>query len=517
MAKSITNMLLALVVLMLPMFRAYSTPIDGTKVIDIRDFGASPYAPADSNTRAIQRAIDSASWGSTIIFPESGAYPYRINGKLSFNGKQYVTVKGLSFGWSDGAVRLSWDSAGSATGNLIEITNSQYCLFENIAFSGNSNGARDAANRTGTGIYIHAKLDPDTLGYSTSIKFRHCSFYSFKVAIQIGDTTRVDPNNEDCVFTECDISFNNIGYRQYWANAMRNDFYALTSQNNYHNFVFGTDTSLIPWQPLTQQTGLISIEGWNNTGVPDSATILLYNNMDLSISNCRCGYTSYGGKFIEYVPVSSSPVNEYIKLYNCEFTGSDSTKPFIEVSSHLTAINCHFGTWAEQNMVFASPISYRAEWNFIGCYFNYPQQFDSDLWLEGPWSVKLAMIGCMGMKREGSSVEFVNVTNRTGVYNAQGTRVIQNSSSGSYTPDVYGHNFMRVNGANGDTITNFNGGHYQQKIILYFENNLTTLRQGDSNGGLLLKNSADITPSQGNVMGFIKFSNDRWIEVSRNF
>jgi|GEM_PF-6630471 len=131
MIKNWIKILLVLVILILPMFRSYATPIDGTKVIDIRDFGASPSAPADSNTRAIQRAIDSASWGSTIIFPESGG-AYRINDKLSFNGKQYVTVKGLSFGWGNGAIRLSWDSSGSVTGNLIEITNSQYCFLKTL-------------------------------------------------------------------------------------------------------------------------------------------------------------------------------------------------------------------------------------------------------------------------------------------------------------------------------------------------------------------------------------------------
>jgi len=302
---------------------------------------------------------------------------------------------------------------------------------------------------------------------------------------------------------------------------MRNDFYALSSQNNYHNFVFGTNTDIIPWQPLTQQTGPISIVGWNNVGHPDTAinttTILLYNNISLSISNHRSEYASYTSKFIEYVPVGSSPVNEYITLYNCEFTGCDATKPFIEVPAHLTAVNCHFGSWADQNLVFAAPISYRAEWNFIGCYFNYPQQFDNDLWLQGS-AVQLSMIGCMGVKRDGESVELVNVTDRAGVYNIQGTREIRATwPTTVYTPDVYGHNFLRVFDTYNTTITNFSGGHYQQEITLYFENNYTTLRQGDSNGGLLLKNSTDVTPSQGNVMEFIKFSNDRWIEVSRNF
>ena len=83
MAKIRIKILFAWVILMLPIFKSYATPIDGTKVIDIRDFGASPSAPADSNTRAIQRAIDSASWGSTIIFPESGMEPYKINNKLT--------------------------------------------------------------------------------------------------------------------------------------------------------------------------------------------------------------------------------------------------------------------------------------------------------------------------------------------------------------------------------------------------------------------------------------------------
>jgi len=486
-----------MIVIAISLKSAHASNVDNLW-LDVSDFGASVYAPADSNARAIQRAIDSLKFGMTLVFPAPGVTAaYKVDRKLIMDSKDYVTIKGFSSGLGQGGTKIAWDRDTVDTANtiLFEITNSKFCNIENIAFHGNASCDPDSLLRTHMGLYIHGK-QPDTNNCSTSnIRFNDCAFYYFNVAIQIGDTATAEDNNENCAFTGCEMSYNGIGFRQYWANAMRNDFYALMTLFNDHDFVFANSS---------QGTGPNSIVGWATTGKAGSASIVLNNSVGLSIANIR---TEGTGKFIDYPPVASSPVAEYITINNGEFHIVD-TLPFIEVGAHLTAMNCSFGSFSEPAIIFAPPASSSAEWTFIGCHFNNAKLFDStDNWLQGS-TVKLTMLGCKGLLKPAQ--DWVHIADRIGVYNMANTRTLTNSDA---TPDITGYNFIKVSNGSNTSITNFTGGHYQQFITLLFTNNYTTL----VNGNLLLKNSTNVTPQANNSIQLMNIGNNTWLEIGRNF
>jgi len=459
-------------------------PHHGVPFDDIRRYGAKGDGSTD-DTAAIQAAFNALAKGTILFFP---AGTYRISAGLSIAGKSNFTILGASSAEGSAATSIRWVKGGDDDATMLEITDTQYAIFENIQFMGND-GKEDPENkrrRTNIGLYLHRGA-----GNITTLTFRHCSWYFFRRGVQVGHLTTNESNNENHQFYDCEFEFCNNGYIVHWPNAINN--------NLHRPYFVHCDNGV----RLSNQSGPVTV--YHGIFVHNGTDIAGDGSFhSLTLINPR---TEAAGKFID---VGGSNTVGSITLINpiVYFATGISKNPFIRTSrgGGITVIGGQIGSFADAPVDINIQGAQSA--TFLNTDFNKINVFaplDNDI----RSGTKISLYGCRVW--DNAAMSYVPIAD--GDRLTQWGTAIYKFPKNDENPSIRKNNWFLTANASPMRIKGFRDGYLGQRFTVIVSDSYTTFVHGNL---LKLENNTDFVAPIYSSISFIVLENGLIVETSRS-
>jgi len=420
--------------------------------VNVLDYGASTSASAAANTAAIQAAIDATPNGGEIFIPP-GTYNVTY-GSLNFTRRNSIKLTSGASKYS--AVLQANAVAASSSTPLLDIGGCYSMVFQGIEFLGNST--------SGIGVYIHRPI-AGADAFSSDHLFESCYFRGFNTGTQVGRLDVIESNNEDMKFYNCKWELCNIGYSQYYQNAL---------QNVLQNCSIWTCPIGINLGSASSPAGSIALYNINFS-THTTAAIYFTSTCALTVNGGRCETMK---TFIDVGAFGSTAFPAWSIYDMVLINQTDVNYPIITCpTSGFTAVNCQFGVYTEAKQWINSAF-YFVKNVLINCKFNTIVDYGISpsggaYYTLGGYPLGTAgagqydLIGCMYWDTVGSAYKPIADNNIVyfGVY----------SITTSTTPDVREANTWLVNNTTAPlTITTFTALQSQQFTLVNYTGSTQT-------------------------------------------
>lgn len=435
----------------------------------------------------IGRCIEATPDGGEIVFPPG---TYTLGRTVAVRNRSYLRIRGAGVGQRGGGVRLRWIGNGNPKATMIDLSHVKYSAISDVVFLGNSTGSHSVSDWTGIGVYIHDG--------STSIAFTSCDFLLFGVGVQVGDVARNESNNENMSFRNCLFSYNTVGYRQLWPNAMNSFFDHVDATFNDRAFSFGNELA---------GTGSVVMDSMN----------LGHNGIDIHIASFVNSLTVTGvrsevsGQFFVAPEGASGSPSSYV------FTGAVlhglegvTRNPYIASNGNTTWINAAFGNYTEPELTFLNGNGF-STWIFINSQL--PAKAVENTYPGWRSGNRVIFIGSQSW--DPAKTRYRNITDHVHLSNYASARFYFPASD--ETPDVGGGAnwfYTQSKGTGGfASINGFRNPYNGQSITLICTDANTRIVSG---GKIHLAGGADFECRPNSTIQLFHGQEGAWYEISRS-